>query len=274
MILVAGGDSFVFGAELSDQYKYIPSQKTYAALLAKQANLDYKCVAWPGNANNAIGRMTMTACESLKKENDVIAIVTWSFTNRYEFRFNYHTGQKITPWYSINSWSMLDDTNSIEQEYKSKNEAILAQQKEHIERAKLLGIADFAKTFFMHVGNNEYFELYSTYKEILFLQQYFEQNNIAYIFLPADNQFYNHPNYYRSRDEYLDCLYNQIKWNHWFFFPPSTNENDTKIERGFYQWAIENKYPVGTTHPLDEAHIAACNLMKDKFNALVKKIVV
>ena len=131
-------------------------------------------------------------------------------------------------------------------------------------------MADFAKTFFQHVVDSEYYELYSSLKEILFLQYYLKTNNIPYIFLPADNHFYDHPNYYRQQDQYIDSLYNQIDWSRWFFFESGTESNHTKEPRGFYQWAVENKYPVGTTHPLEEAHIVAAELIKEKFNELVK----
>jgi hypothetical protein len=47
----------------------------------------------------------------------------------------------------------------------------------------------------------------------------------------------------------------------------------TTDPRGFYQWARENKYPVGTTHPLEAAHADAAKLMQEKFNELVKKSV-
>ncbi len=270
MILVAGGDSFIFGAELKDQISG-PSGSTYPALLAKQNNTEYYCAAWSGNANNAISRMTISACENLKKENKkIIALVTWTFTNRYEFRFNYHTGQKISPWYSINAWSVVDNTEIIEKEFHSKNDEILAVQKQNLATAKQTGIADFAKTFFKHVGDSEYYELYSYLKEIFFLTMFFERNSIPYMFLPANNHFYNHPNYYRRKDETIDSLYNQINWDKWFFFEAGTQANETKEPRGFYQWAVENKYPVGTTHPLEEAHQAAAELIKEKFNELVK----
>jgi hypothetical protein len=269
--VLAGGDSFIFGAELKDQING-PSLSTYPALLAKQNNIEYYCAAWSGNANNAITRMTITACEKLKKENKkIIALITWTFTNRYEFRFNYCTGQKISPWYSINSWSTLDNTSVIEKEFKSKNDAILHSHKSHLDAIKKTGINEFAKNFFKHVGDNEYYELYSSLKEILFLQMYFEQNNIPYLFVPANNHFYDHPNYHRQQDEYIDSLYNQINWNKWFFFELGTQANETKEPRGFYQWAVENKYPVGTTHPLEEAHQAAAELIKEKFNELVTK---
>jgi hypothetical protein len=271
MILVAGGDSFIFGAELKDQING-PSLSTYPALLAKENNIEYCCAAWSGNANNAIARMTMTVCENLKRQNKKIGvIVTWTFTNRYEFRFNYNTNQKISPWYSINAWSTLDDTSLIENEFKSKNDIILNSHKRHLHTSKIIGINDFAKVFFKHAGDNEYYELYSSLKEILFLQLYCEKSNIPYLFLPADNHFYKHPNYYRQEDEYIRCLYDQIKWDNWFFFEGGTGFDQTKEPRGFYQWAIENKYPVGTTHPLEEAHRAAAELIRDKFNELVTK---
>ena len=270
MILVAGGDSFIFGAELKDQISG-PSLHTYPALLAAQQNLNYYCAAWSGNANNAISRMTIAACEKLKKDDKIVAIVTWSFTNRYEFRFNYHTRQKISPWYSINAWSILDDTTKIEEEFRVKNNKILDFQKETINTAKQTGVAEFAKTFFKHVGDNEYYELYSSLKEILFLQLYFKQNNIPYLFVPANNQFFQHPNYYRQQDEFVDSFYKQIDWDQWFFFDSGTDPNHTKEPRGFYQWAVESKYPVGTTHPLEEAHTAAAELIKEKFDELVKK---
>ena len=270
MILVAGGDSFTFGSELKDQRGPSPSNLTYPALLSQQNNLSYKCVAQAGAANNGITRLVLAECEHLKKQNFAV-IITWTFPNRYEFRFNYNTGQRYSPWFSINSWTTYDDINKIENEYRTKNEDILNDQKKQLERAKKTGVADFAKSFFMHVGDNEYYELYSTFREILFLQNYLEINHIPYMFMAANNTFYDHPNYLRQQDVYLDGLCNQILWDKWFFFEPGKLANETIEPRGFYQWAVENKYPIGATHPLEEAHSAAAELIKDKFNELVTK---
>lgn len=268
MILVAGGDSFIFGAELKDQTTG-PSMSTYPALLAKQNNMEYYCAAWSGNANGAIGRMTMSTCEKIKHENNIGVLVSWTFTNRYEFRFNYNTAQKITPWYSINSWTIADEISEIEKEFKTVDLLMLQRQKKTIDIAKKTGVSDFAKCFYKHVGDSEYYELYSTLKEILFLQYYLKANNIPYLFVTADNHFYNHPNYYRQRDEFVDNLYNQIDWNKWFFFEGGIDADQTQEPRGFYQWAVENKYPIGTTHPLEQAHQVASELIKEKFNELV-----
>jgi hypothetical protein len=112
MIIVAGGDSFVFGSELKDQFGIEPSKFTYPALLAKECNFEYRCIARPGSANNAISRLIISECEKIK-ENNIGVIVTWTFTHRYEFRFNYDTQQRYSPWYSINSWVTLDDHGEI-----------------------------------------------------------------------------------------------------------------------------------------------------------------
>ena len=58
----------------------------------------------------------------------------------------------------------------------------------------------------------------------------------------------------------------------WFLFPEATEPYNTQSPRGFYQWAVENKYECGKSkHPLEKAHQDAAKLMKDKFNELVKK---
>jgi hypothetical protein len=269
MIIVAGGDSFIFGSELSDQHDQIPSRLTFPALLANE--FEYHCAAWPSNANNAIGRMTIAACEEHKNKN-VIAIVTWTFLQRFEFYFNYDTKQRLGPWQSINSWTANNLTASDLKKLFFKNDTdILLSHLENLKTAQDTGTAHFASEFFRHVGDSEYYELYHSLKEFVFLQNYFKINRIPYLMLTADNHFYEHPNFERSKDVYLDNLYNQIDWNNWYFFPPGTGPSQTKQPRGFYQWAVENKYQLGTTHPLEEAHAAAAELLKEKFNEVVTK---
>jgi hypothetical protein len=233
MILVAGGDSFIWGSELADSPHggangY--SRLTYPARLAQQADMDYICAAYPGNANNAISRMAINACANNPQCG---LLVTWTYPQRNEFRF-------IDGWHSINSWH----TNHRE----------------------------FSENYFKHVGDSEYYEIYSLLKEIVFLQYYCERNSIPYLFMTADNHFYQHENYVRSHDEDIDNLYDQIDWSNWFWFPPGTESNETLTPRGFYQWAVENKYNVGPQgHPLEPAHQDATLLIREKFNELVKK---
>jgi hypothetical protein len=234
MKLIAGGDSFVWGSELKDSPHggingY--SQSTFPALLAKQYNMSYVCAAHPGNANNAITRMSVDALSNIN--DNKFLLVQWTYPQRAEFRFD-------NKWVSINSWHTVQK--------------------------------DFSQQYFKYVGDSEYYEIYSILKEVVFLQNYCQVNKIPYMFLTADNHFYCHENYDRSRDKSINCLYDQIDWCKWYFFPNGVRSNETQTPRGFYRWAVENKYLVGPQqHPLEKAHRDASELMRDKFNELVKE---
>ena len=77
-----------------------------------------------------------------------------------------------------------------------------------------------------------------------------------------------------NADLTIKSLYNQIEFDKWFLFPEGTNEGETMQPRGFYQWAVENKYNIGTDgHPLEDAHKDAAELIKERFNELVKKFI-
>lgn len=95
-------------------------------------------------------------------------------------------------------------------------------------------------------------------KHIIKLQKYLEENNIPYMFTCADNSI----------------LTGALDYSNWFFFPPASEEWNTTTPRGFYQWAVENKYKCGTQeHPLEKAHVDASKLMQEKFDEMVKKFV-
>ena len=88
------------------------------------------------------------------------------------------------------------------------------------------------------------------------LQDHLEYHKIPYLFTCADN-----------------CVVTgKLDYTNWFMFPAGTAEWQTKEPRGFYQWARENKYPVGKEmHPLEDAHLDAYKLFKDKINEMVKE---
>jgi hypothetical protein len=260
MILVAGGDSFVWGSELQDSpHEGLGghSLRTFPGLLAKDH--EYQCAAYPGNANDSIARMTMIACEKNKNKKQ-IALVSWTFPNRYEFRFNIKDTQR---WEVINTWSIGKQFNDED----AGNNLLVNKHKIKTDQ---LGIGEFSKCYFANVGFLEYWETYSTLKEIVYLQNYFKTNNIPYLFTCADAGVLNNWTI-ANQDDTISCLYNQIDWKSWFFFPAGQLTNETLAPRGFYQWAVENKYKVGDTHPLEDAHRDAAELIKEKFNELVKK---
>ena len=93
---------------------------------------------------------------------------------------------------------------------------------------------------------------------ILELQQYLDQLMIPYVFTCVDN-----------------CIVtdnSKINWKKWYLFPAGTQSNETLAPRGFYQWAIENKYNMGSDgHPLEQSHKDAALLIKEKFDEMVSK---
>lgn len=267
--VVAGGDSFVYGSELSDcrdnrsTSEFGHSIKTFPALLS--TDYKYQCVAWPGYGNDSISRTVIAFCEQATTQ--LAVLVSWTFVGRYEFRFNYDTQQRNSPWYTITPWTINDD---VSEEFHNKNFWVEYHQKKAISRAKNTGIHNFAESFYYHVGSSEYWEVYSSLKEVVYLSNYLRVKNIPYLFTCADNSIrYNHT--ISQPDVVISSLLQQIDWNHWFWFPEGTNPQDTQNPRGFYQWAVENKYRMGTTHPLEEAHQDAAQLMQGKFNEMVKK---
>lgn len=91
---------------------------------------------------------------------------------------------------------------------------------------------------------------------IIELQNFLQLYNIPYIFTCADN-----------------CVVSgnpKIDWNRWYLFPAGVEPGDTLTPRGFYQWAVENKYSIGAEHhPLEQAHSDAAKLIKEKFDEMV-----
>ena len=88
------------------------------------------------------------------------------------------------------------------------------------------------------------------------LQCSLEYRHIPYLFTCADN-----------------CIITgDLDYSNWFLFPPGRGANQTESPRGFYQWAVENKYECGKqNHPLEQAHFDASQLIKGKVYELVKK---
>lgn len=261
--LIVGGDSYIWGNELTDSNNSHYSQLTWPALLAQYLKLDYECVAQYGAANNAISRHVLNCCEKFKNINSIFVIVQWTFDNRFEFRMRYDTMQADSPWYSITDWTIKEDVSVIKESFQTHSQEIYDYYARYIKNAQDLGIADFAKNFYQHVGNSEYYEIYCSLKEIVFLQNYLKINNIPFLFTSSNSTLFN-PDAYalKNSDETINALMNQIDWESWFKFPGKN------YPAGFYRWAQENNYPIGTTHPLEEAHQDAFNLIKEKFTCV------
>lgn len=240
--LIAGGDSFTYGSELADCHindVEVVSHLTYPALIAQELQLDYCCVAKPGYSNNAIRRTVIDACEN--SHSIKLVIVMWSFSNRYEFKFN-------DTWEQISAWSTVDSIEEIKKNFVIDNPIVLEHHANKLKRDQNLGITDFAKSFYDHVGSNKYWEIYNFLSDVLMLQQYLELKNIPYLFTSVDETILQAESYI---DGSLSTLRSLIDINSWGWFNG----------KGFYTWAKDMKFPFATTHPKEQAHIEAAHLI-------------
>ena len=236
--LIAGGDSFIYGSELSDcidQHGIEQvSQLTYPALIAKEVNMEYTCVARPGYSNAAVRRTVMNACEQYS--DIALVIVSWSFTGRYEFRINQE-------WRQLSSWTAVDDIKEIEKKFQFDNPIVLQHHANELAKTKQSGLNDFAKWLYT---NTDYIaEVYDTLSNVILLQQYLTLHDIPYIFTAADRKNVD----VSVDDESVQTLQKQLNeiWG-WF---------DNK---GFYTWAQDMRFPFATTHPREQAHIEAAHI--------------
>ena len=266
--IVAGGCSFTFGHELSDdQNGKVPSQKTWAPRLAKETGIEqYVCTAHPGAGNSGIARrvfkqITNNNPYNHKAISEVGAVVVmWSFNSRYDWAMPRHRDLEEKRWTSISPW---DTSMRNEERHKALagSEGQLEQWKLRLGMMEETGVAPFAYALYKHAAN-EYHETYLSWKSIIWLQNILEKKNIKYMFTLADNSlFYHEFDHHKDQDVFMKSLYNEIDMSKWFFFGERC--------MGFNQWATLEGYPYGTTHPLDDAHEDAVKLMLPTFKKII-----
>ena len=243
-VLIAGGDSFTYGEELQD-CNGSHSNSTWSALLAERMGMNYCCTARSGAANSSIRRNVMNAVHKYKTE-DLFVAVMWSFPNRYEFRFNYDTGHKDSPWYSFNPWIYKDI--DMQEHFHMHSPDILEQNLTHRQNAESRGINDFARSYIKNVAESEYWELYTSWSEIVMLQNYLLQNKIPFRFMYVD-------------DCLFECNYTDISLR---TLRESIDTNWFVCDEGMFNWAKRTKQPFYTTHPRESAHIEWINMLYDR----------
>lgn len=271
---IAGGCSFTFGHELSDdEVGKTPSKKTWAYKLYEHSGpwsavrnkktgrftreTEYLCVAHPGAGNSGIARRVFNAVTN----NDTkYVVVMWSFLSRYDWAMPRHKLLENTRWASISPW---DTKTGNEEAFKTIagseiQTALWTDRKQDFETTK---VGPFAEAIYRYAAN-EYHETYLSWKSIIWLQNILEKKNIKYFFTLADNSlFYHDYEQHKDQDNFMKNLHNEIDFSNWYFFG--------ERNMGFNQWASLNEYPYGTTHPLDKAHQDAVQLMLPKFNEII-----
>ena len=258
---IAGGCSFTFGHELSDDVDgKTPSKKSWAYRLFDQtrypgAKIDYITAAYPGTGNPGIARRVFNAVSQNDNElqNAIDSVVVmWSFNSRYDWAMPRHRDLEGTRWATISPW----DTSMADGERHNALSGSEVQQAQWKHRQDLMietGVKPFAEAIYKHAAN-EYHETYLSWKSIIWLQNILEKRRIKYMFTLADNSlFYKDFDHHKDQDPFMTALHDEIDLTKWFSFGERM--------MGFNQWASLNEYERATTHPLDKAHEDAVNLM-------------
>jgi len=163
-------------------------------------------------------------------DNVGLVVANWSYLNRYEY---YHPAVR---WQNLGAV-----TNPGHHCYRD--------------------LGDLSKLFFTNLTPE-----YSWYKylsDIVFLQELLKNQKIPYIFTTAESSFYNKEEIVNLGTVHAN-LYNMIdfkSWHNWEW-------GDNPV--GFTAWAGGHYYPVGDDgHPLEAAHQATFELLKEKANKLL-----
>ena len=259
---IAGGCSFTFGNELSDDVGgKTPSKKSWAYILSQELNLcqpdNYVCTARPGAGNTGIARRVFNAVGNL---DDITGVaVMWSFLSRYDWAMPRHKSLEDTRLTTLTPW----DTTTSQAEVFRELAGAEHQQEEWKRKRELLketGVHEFADSLYKNAAN-QYHEIYLSWKSIIWLQNILEKKKIPFIFTLADNSlFYDKMTLHSEKDTFLKALYKEIDFTKWFFFGERC--------MGFNQWATLNDYEKGTTHPLDKAHQDAVQLITPTFEKI------
>ena len=260
---IAGGCSFTFGHELSDDKDgKTPSRKSWAYKLCQRLNLcqpeNYICTAYPGSGNTGIARRVFNAVGNLEDITGVV--VMWSFLSRYDWAMPRHRNLEKTRWATMTPWDTSEGRDDVFKQLAGSE----PQQEEWKRRRDLLkdtGVRDFANAIYKYAAN-QYHEIYFSWKSIIWLQNILEKKKIPYMFTLADNTlFYDKSICHCEKDPFMKALYSEIDFTKWFSFGERM--------MGFNQWASLNEYKKGTTHPLDNAHRDAVQLMLPKFKKII-----
>jgi len=255
---IAGGCSFTFGHELSDdQQGRVPSKKSWAHVL-KPKDHQYICAASPGSGNSGIARRVFT--EVAKNPDVDCVVVMWSFLSRYDWAMPRHKNLEGSRWASISPWDTDKEQGRVFERMQSEPDQMeLWNQRREI--AKKSGTGQFAEAIYRYAAN-QYHEAYLSWKSIIWLQNILEKRKIPFMFTLADNSlFYDYQAHLKDLDGLMTAMHSEIDLTKWFSFGERM--------MGFNQWASLNGYAYATTHPLDDAHRDAVQLMLPTFNKLI-----
>jgi len=266
-LVISGGDSFTFGAELHNENENpkIPHYSSWANLVASKISMRHLNLARSGRSNAYTVRHVLDALANTEVESqDIFVQVMWTFTDRYEYALMQPTGEYDSPWYPF---SVHSADNEIESSWfralpestpnwKFTRDDLVTKY----HRSMNLGVIDFAKQYNRIVQTNPLNTSYSNIKDILLLQNYLKLHKIDYMFTYVNHYVTDALKKTAVKtpgSQYLNSIRTLIDWEKWFEFPGNTNYTGF----GFDDWAKLNNYSYATSHPLKTAHKDCADLI-------------
>jgi hypothetical protein len=269
-LVISGGDSFTFGAELTANNSVDPNPNSWANLVAQRIGKRHINVARSGRSNSYITRQVLAeirqALDQATAPEKIFVQVMWTFTNRNEFAVGIDLPEYDSPWLALTPYSHCDETES---EWFKKVDRSLSTWKSVYDNLKLsyrrkqqLGITDFAEKYQKLVQSSPVNDSYTSIKEIVLLQNILLLHKIPYVFTYVNQRVIYGLFSDACQNRYLDSARSFVDHNSWFRFP-----GDWQTHVGFDDWAKQNNYEYATSHPLETAHADAAELI---YNYLAK----
>ena len=262
-LVISGGDSFTFGAELDTDTPHLPSSNSWANLVAMQLGAQHINTAYSGRGNSFITRrvmhqVTLALLRGIPSEK-IFVQVMWTFANRHEFALANEHIHWDSPWIGITTYTAEDESKSdwfMKVSPDSKHYEII---KKHLHETYLrnlkIGVVDFAKHFITAVQAKGLHDSYASASAVLQLQDFLTLRKIKHMFTYVDQSALDGIATDSSHDagsEYLNTVRSEIDFDSWYHFPAAV---------GFLGWSRDNDYEFATSHPLEPAHQDAAQLI-------------
>lgn len=252
--LWAFGDSFTFGSEMEDCVdEFVYSNNTWQALLAKDRDLEYRCIARGGVSNDWIARNVLKYAGQFNS-NDLI-IIQWTYFSRIEFPIlNFRdnglsvTNEKGYHWIDFEDHEYFQTTPNL-----VDNLSVFDQiwSKPKIDNLKKSGALEFNESFYKKIYTDEYGAM-NLLKNLRVVQGEIQFKNYRFSFVSNEIlKFNDRKGVFKN---VIDCANSNNSI--WF---GTTNEH-----LGFNEWCTKEKFPRGQyNHPLEQAHQKAFKYVKE-----------
>ena len=272
-LVISGGDSFTYGAELADDHEAglpRPSEVSWANLVANKLDTKHINTSESGRSNDFIVRQVInTIYEALQHDynsDEIFVQIMWTFNSRTEICVDFDIERRDSPWLPIDSHMIMDESKSdwfkeLDPKTTIHWKEIRDVMHERWEKNKRLDVVNYASEYYKLASHTQH--TYNTLKHILMLQDFLTVRNIKYMFTYVNEHVMYGLVGYESK--YTKVLHNFIKFNEWYKFPGIYDKEFV----GFDDWAKANGYSYATSHPLEQAHKDAAELLYEKARQII-----